>query len=146
MSLVFIKSGKVLAALVMVVVVLVCRAANAESCLLHQAASWKWQCLPVSLCSVPFLNHLLSRRDSFPPFFSKQLTCSSCRELIDYLVHLLKVPSTRGSLGTRSLGHQPTFAVKLEMDIGDPMESGAMVSRAMSGFCPHRLLAKPRDT
>ena len=71
---------------------------------------------------------------------------SSCRELIDSLVHLLKVPSTRGSPGTRSLGHQPTFAVKLVMDLGDPTESGAMVSRAMSGFCPHRLLSKPRDT
>lgn len=44
----------------MVMVVLVGRAEGAESCLLHQAASWK-----LSLCTVPVLNHLLSRRDFF---------------------------------------------------------------------------------
>ena len=74
------------------------------------------------------------------------MMCSSCKELIDNLVHLLKVPSTRGSLGTRSLGHQPTFAEKLVTDLGGPTESGAMVSGAMSGLCPHSLLAKSRDT
>lgn len=72
------------------------------------------------------------------------MTCLGCREPIDDLVHLLKEPRTRGSLGTRSLGHQPALAVELVMDLGGPVGSAAMASGAVPGLCPHSLSAKSR--
>lgn len=69
----------------MVAVVLVGRAERAESCLRHQAASWK-----LSLCTVPFLNRLLSGRDFFSLSVLNNDLCSDYSEPVEDLVHLLK--------------------------------------------------------
>lgn len=89
----------------MAAVVLVGRAEGAESCLLHQAASWK-----LSLCTVPVLNHPLSRRD-----FLSLSVLNNDLEPVGDVVLLLKAPRTRGSLGARNWLYQLAFAVELVM-------------------------------
>lgn len=94
----------------MAVVVLVGRAEGAESCLLHQAASWK-----LSLCTVPVLNHPLNRRDFLSLSVLNNDLHSGCIELVGDVVLLLKAPRTRGSLGARNWLYQLAFAVELVM-------------------------------
>lgn len=75
--------------------------------------AWGCQLETMSLCFVPFLNHLLSRRDFFSLSFLNNDLCSGCTEPIEDLVPLIKVLRTRSSLGTRSLGYQLVLAVEL---------------------------------
>lgn len=103
----------------MAAVVLVGRAEGAESCLLHQAASWK-----LSLCTVSVLNHPLSRRDFFSLSVLNNDLRSGCTEPVEDVVLLLKAPRTRGSLGARNWLYQLAFAVELVMDLSDSLGRG----------------------
>lgn len=47
--------------------------------------------------------------------------------------------SSRGSVGTKSLGYQLALAVTLGMNLSDPLGSRAMAFRAVPGLCLHTL-------
>lgn len=108
-----------------------------ESCPPSQAASGK-----LSLCTVLFLNHLLSRRDFFSLSFLNNDLCSGCTEPVEQLVHV-KGTKDEGTLGTRSLSYQWALAVELLRALGDPLGTGAMAPRVLPGLLPPTLLTKP---